>query len=147
MWVCVRRLPISGRRGRPVALRSEAAICQLTLGRHGNQNALRQVQSVPPQAMPGRTLPLPAYLLAKGPTVNLIRAVLMADGRPPNQTASQAKKPAAEEQASVQVIDVTFTPPPLGLRTEPPAPCPLPLNKLQSAVEALGRDERKRRAP
>ncbi|KAJ4946738.1 hypothetical protein JOQ06_008784, partial [Pogonophryne albipinna] len=104
---------------------SKAAICQLTLGRHGNQNALRRVQSVPPQAMPGRTLPLPASLLAKGPTVNLIRAVLMADGSPPNQTASQAKKPAAEEQASVQVIDVTFTPPPLGLRTKPPAPCPL----------------------
>lgn len=53
MWawgvLCVRGLPISGNCGRPGALRLEAAICQLTLGRHGNQNALRRVQSVPPQ--------------------------------------------------------------------------------------------------
>lgn len=33
----------------PGAPRSEAAICQLTFGRHSNQNALRRVQSVPLQ--------------------------------------------------------------------------------------------------
>ncbi|KAG8014406.1 hypothetical protein GBF38_017562, partial [Nibea albiflora] len=47
--VCRWREQGSGSCGRPGALRLEAAICQLTLGRHGNQNALRRVQSVPPQ--------------------------------------------------------------------------------------------------
>lgn len=52
------------------------------------------------QTMPGRTLPLSASLLAKGPTVNLIRVMLMAEGSSPNQTASQAKKPEAVEVTS-----------------------------------------------
>lgn len=52
------------------------------------------------QTMPGRTLLLSASLLAKGPTANLIRAMLMAEGSPPNQTASQAKKPEAVEVTS-----------------------------------------------
>ena len=46
------------------------------------------------------SLSLRASVLAKGPTVNLIRAMLMAEGSPPNQTASQAKKPVAVEVTS-----------------------------------------------
>ncbi|KAF0043061.1 hypothetical protein F2P81_004398, partial [Scophthalmus maximus] len=51
-------LPISGSYGRPGALRLEAAICQLTLGRHSNQNALRRVQSVPPQVPLASSVPV-----------------------------------------------------------------------------------------
>lgn len=50
--------------------------------------------------MPGRTLHLRVSLLAEGPTVNLIRAILMAEGSPPNQTARRAKKPVAVEVTS-----------------------------------------------
>lgn len=47
---CVHELPISGGCGRPAAPGClQAAICQLTLKRRGNQNALQRVQSVPPQ--------------------------------------------------------------------------------------------------
>ncbi|TNN64869.1 hypothetical protein EYF80_024867 [Liparis tanakae] len=52
------------------------------------------------RAVPAGTLPLRASPLARGPTVNLIRAALTAEGGPPQQTARQAEEPEAVEVTS-----------------------------------------------
>ncbi|CAL8381375.1 unnamed protein product [Arctogadus glacialis] len=88
--------------GRLSALLSEAAICQLTLGRHGNQNALRRIQSVPLQVGPLTRSPSPAPALAPQPAVNLIRAMLMAGGSPPNQPAGLAKELGVAGNCDIQ---------------------------------------------
>lgn len=53
-----------------------------------------------PRSVPGRSFPPSCFLLANGRTVDLIRAMLMAEGSSSNQTVWQAKRPVAVEVTS-----------------------------------------------